>query len=350
MTIQTFPTLRNNMSYPVTRTSMVDTTRVAAWSGRRSAIPHWSYPIYKFNINFQYLANSTTYTDWPTLQGFWNTVMTSPGQYFFFNFREDNTATANLFGTGNASTTTFQLARTLGSFTEPVYGPVTYSVYMSDWRGNQLQYTTARTNRALQANDLTNASWTKTTATVAKDQTGPDGVSNSASSFLATSANATVTQTFSLSNIARTYGVWLKRITGTGNVQLTLDGSTWTTKTITSSWAFYSITQTLINPTIGIRLVTNTDKVAVAYNQLEDGSTTTSSIATTTVAVTVTDYAMSATGIATFSTAPATGNLLTWTGTFAWLCQFDQDSADWGNFMYQFWDLKQLTFNTVIVP
>src|SRR4051812_6969991 len=40
----------------------------------------------------------------------------------------------------------------------------------------------ARTNSCLQARDLSNASWTKTTATGAKDQAGIDGTASSASS------------------------------------------------------------------------------------------------------------------------------------------------------------------------
>lgn len=53
------------------------------------------------------------------------------------------------------------------------------------------------TNYALWCRDLTNAVWTAVTATVTKNQTGADGVANSATSITATSPAATVLQTIS---------------------------------------------------------------------------------------------------------------------------------------------------------
>jgi hypothetical protein len=146
----------------------------------------------------------------------------------------------------------------------------------------------ARTNLALQASDLTNASWTKTTMTTALTATGPDGVANSATTCTASAGNATALQAITSGSAARITSVWLKRRTGTGNVDLTQDnGTTWTTQTITSSWARYSLTSvTSANPTIGIRLVTNGDAVDVAIFQHELGAFITSSIPTTSATVT----------------------------------------------------------------
>ena len=55
-----------------------------------------------------------------------------------------------------------------------------------------------RTNVVLHNRDLTNAAWVKTNMTAVKDQTGVDGVANSASKITATAANATVLQTITL--------------------------------------------------------------------------------------------------------------------------------------------------------
>lgn len=48
----------------------------------------------------------------------------------------------------------------------------------------------ARTNAVTYSDDLTNAAWTKTAATAAKNATGPDGVANSASTLTENGANA----------------------------------------------------------------------------------------------------------------------------------------------------------------
>lgn len=145
----------------------------------------------------------------------------------------------------------------------------------------------ARTNLALHSGDGTNAAWVKSNMTNAQTSTGPDGVALSATRLTAAAANATILQTVTSASATRAYSVWLRRITGTGNVDLTVDnGSTWTTKTLTTSWARYDITQAAVtNPVFGIRIVTDTDAVDFAANQLESAAFPSSYIPTTTVGV-----------------------------------------------------------------
>lgn len=145
----------------------------------------------------------------------------------------------------------------------------------------------ARTNLALHSADGTNAAWTKTNTSAAKTATGPDGVSNSATTVTASAGNGTILQTVTSASATRTLSVWLKRRTGTGNVQLTLDGGTgWTTQSITSSWARYTLTQAAVtNPNFGIRLVTSGDEVDFYGFQLESAAFASSHIPTTTVGV-----------------------------------------------------------------
>ncbi len=54
-----------------------------------------------------------------------------------------------------------------------------------------------------------------------------------------------------------------------------------------------------------------------------------------------------ATGVVTFTTAPAAAAALTWTGTFNWLCNFDDDSIDFEQFGGTQWALSALKFSTV---
>lgn len=146
----------------------------------------------------------------------------------------------------------------------------------------------SRTNVVLWDRDLTNAAWTATSVTVAKDQTGIDGAANSASSLTATAGNGTVLQAVTLASSARAQSAFVKRITGTGVVDMTMDnGVTWTAITVTSAWKQVSIpTQTLANPTVGFKIVTSGDAIAVDFVQNENGTFPTSPILTTTVAAT----------------------------------------------------------------
>jgi hypothetical protein len=146
----------------------------------------------------------------------------------------------------------------------------------------------ARTNVVLWNRDLNNAAWTKSNITALKDQTGADGAATSASSLLATSANGTVLQAITLASAAAFQSAYVKRLVGTGTINMTMDnGATWTAITVTSAWALLSIpTQTLANPTVGFRIVTNGDKIAVDFVQNENGAFGTSPIPTTTTSAT----------------------------------------------------------------
>lgn len=147
----------------------------------------------------------------------------------------------------------------------------------------------AATNVVLWNRDLTNAAWTKTNATAAKDQTGIDGAASAASSLTATAGNATCLQAITLASSARWQSAFVKRLTGAGTVEMTTDnGTTWTAVTVTASWSRVEIpTQTLANPTVGFRIVTSGDAIAIDYVQNEASAVqATSPIATTTVAAT----------------------------------------------------------------
>jgi hypothetical protein len=131
----------------------------------------------------------------------------------------------------------------------------------------------ANTNILVWSRDLTNAAWTKTNGTAALDQTGADGSATSASSFIATAGNATALQAMTQASAPYTFSVYLKRLVGVGEVDITLDGgATWTNITaslVTGAYRRVSATQTLINPSFGIRLVVNGDKVAFDFSQAE---------------------------------------------------------------------------------
>ena len=146
----------------------------------------------------------------------------------------------------------------------------------------------ASTNYALHSATFTNAAWVKTNVTAAQTQTGPDGVANSASLLTATAANGTALQALTRASAARISSVYVKRVTGSGNVDVTQDnGTTWATVTVTSGWTRVSIASaTAANPTVGLRIVTPGDEVAVFGFQHEEKAFATSYIPTSTAAVT----------------------------------------------------------------
>lgn len=146
----------------------------------------------------------------------------------------------------------------------------------------------SRINAARWCRDLTNAVWVKSNATAAKDQAGIDGVANSASSLTATAGNGTCLQTVTATSNQRTLSAYVKRLVGSGAVEMTIDnGVTWVAITIGATWARAAIpAQTVTNPVFGFRLATNGDAIAVDYVQNEIGADASSPIATTSASVT----------------------------------------------------------------
>lgn len=144
-----------------------------------------------------------------------------------------------------------------------------------------------KTNVVLWNRDLTNAAWTKTNVTATLNQTGVDGTANSATSLTSSAANGTCLQSITLASGSRFQSAYVKRLSGSGTINMTMDnGVTWTAITPTTNWSQMTIpSQTLANPTVGFRIVTSGDSIAVDVVQNEEGTFVTSPILTTTASV-----------------------------------------------------------------
>ena len=126
----------------------------------------------------------------------------------------------------------------------------------------------AYTNSATYSNDLTNAVWTASNVTVAKDANGLTGAPNTACTLTATAGNGTVIRNAITAASGTHTTQWhIKRKTGTGNIEITVDnGTTWQDVTsLIDSSTFNECLEglTVTNPQIGIRIVTSGDAVYV---------------------------------------------------------------------------------------
>lgn len=168
---------------------------------------------------------------------------------------------------------------------------VSFAINTPRWlAGPGLLIEESRTNSILQSNALSNVAWTATTLGVAgSPDVSPAGTAN-AWRLTASAGNATLKQGVATTAVSWVYSVWLKRVSGTGNVDISLDGVSWVTQTLTSAWQRFNVVQTGVagtsNP--GIRLVVNGDVVDAFGCQAEANNLTgvTSYIPTTAGAVT----------------------------------------------------------------
>jgi hypothetical protein len=159
-----------------------------------------------------------------------------------------------------------------------------------------------RTNLALHSRDLANAAWVKTDVTAAKDALGADAVASGATTLTASAASGTVLQTVTAASAERTFSAYVRRVTGTGTIEMTMDnGTTWTAITLTSAYQAVRIPSvTNSNPVIGFRILTSGDAIAVDFTQLEAGAVRTSPIPTTSASVTRNADVISKTGVSGF--------------------------------------------------
>lgn len=57
-------------------------------------------------------------------------------------------------------------------------------------------------------------------------------------------------------------------------------------------------------------------------------------------------YTLASLGIVQFASPPPLNAVLTWSGSFTWLCRFDADTTDFEKFLSNWWRTKAITFTT----
>lgn len=107
------------MGWP-SRSVIWQTLKHQAVSGKVSALQEWSSPRYRYTVGFSGLRSDAVLQEWQSFLAFYNGVGGS-AQVFYYDDPFDDTVTAEVFGAGNGVDTEFQLTRSLGGFTEPVY-------------------------------------------------------------------------------------------------------------------------------------------------------------------------------------------------------------------------------------
>lgn len=130
MSTQVLPSLLG-LGFSITRTPKWKTGIVENVSGKEVRIAYQSYPRYQWDLTYNFLRSAASFTEFQQLIGFFNARY---GKYdsFLFADPDDYTVTAQAIGTGDGSTTTFQLVKSFGSFVEPVLAPnVVSNVYLN---------------------------------------------------------------------------------------------------------------------------------------------------------------------------------------------------------------------------
>ena len=128
MTAPVFPTFPG-LTFPIKRIPLWSTIRQESIGGQTPRFALWSYPRYRYELTFEVLRRYGAFTELDSIIGFYHSVAGAAG-VFQYTDGTDNAVTAQVFGTGDGTTTNFQLVRSFGGFTEPVFAPSgTPSIY-----------------------------------------------------------------------------------------------------------------------------------------------------------------------------------------------------------------------------
>ena len=135
-----FPALPG-LGWSVSKAPRFATRTQKAISGRELRVVDQLYPIWTWTLTYQVLrdehdtrggnALGSGYDELRTLAGFFLQQQGAFGA-FLFDDPSDDSVTAQYFGTGDGSTTAFQLYREFGGFFEPIVAPnVVSAVYFN---------------------------------------------------------------------------------------------------------------------------------------------------------------------------------------------------------------------------
>jgi uncharacterized protein (TIGR02217 family) len=118
----------SNAVFPVLPGLMWDVTRTPQWatkvqrssSGKETRVAYISAPIWRWVLQFDVLRQNTVVSELSQILGFFN-ARRGKFDSFLYSDPTDSAVTLEPFGTGNGVTTTFQLTRAFGGFSENVY-------------------------------------------------------------------------------------------------------------------------------------------------------------------------------------------------------------------------------------
>jgi len=337
-------------------------------SGREVRDALYANPIWQFELTFNGLDGTASGQygglGASSLQSLMGLYLQCQGQYgtFLYYDPSDHAVSGQTFGTGDGTTTTFQLQRSLGGFSEPISQPFTAAApTLFQVAGSPAFY--APNNLVAYSGDLTNAAWSKVGVSVTGGVSDPFG-GTAAQTLTATAANAYVHQFQAASGLNYVSSMWVRRRSGSGAVTLSNPAHNGAaTLALSSAWAQFSTSGAPAADYVHslLDLSTSGDAVDVYAPQLEQSLVTTPGPYFQTLA---TDYYGSpwitsggslvdpgayaiANGAVTFATAPASGAALAWTGYFAFLCRFEGDNLDFEQFMASLWKANSVKFRSL---
>jgi len=187
-----------------------------------------------------------------------------------------------------------------------------FSVYQDTWQGNQLQYSTPRTNNITDTDLSTWGVGGAGAPTITTGQSDPSG-GTGAAKIVFGSTSAGYFYQYITANNPQSYGIWLKGAVGGEVVAWGGNYGGANAVTLTTAWAYYQANnKTTLDP--ACQIYSNTTITIYAFAPMAQPTTAVTGdfIPTAGSPVTVTDYSYNVGGTQiVFATAPILGSIIT---------------------------------------
>jgi hypothetical protein len=286
-----FPVLRG-LTWDKKKNPRFNTAKRAVTSGRVTRTAFMQYPVWDFELSYDYLPDITPgvsgYTDLRTLQGFF-LQMQGSFQAWLFRDKDDNQAVGSAIATADGVTLQWPFMRNFGGFSEPV-GQIDLSA-LASFASTAVNTSTDAIN--VPAHGLATGqgpAFISTTGSLPSPL-----IANTAYWVIAVDADHFQLAT-SLANALALTAINLTTA-GSGNDTLTKGIAVYDNGTLVATPAVWSLT---------------------LPNQL------------------------------VFVSAPTAGHLITADFDFYFVCNFTDDTTQFNQFMSKLWDLQKIDFESVI--
>ena len=108
------------LTFPITRRMQTSTVIQSSASGMEVRSPNYSFPRWQWDLQFTYLSQLASVSDYQNFLGFLG-ARSGPYDSFLLYDENDCYVSNQIIGTGNGVTLAFQLQRSNGLQTQPVY-------------------------------------------------------------------------------------------------------------------------------------------------------------------------------------------------------------------------------------
>ena len=375
-----FPTWIPGFGIDIKREPYAPVVVSTSASGKELRSSWWYQPRYKYQVTFELLRGTTQLE----AQSLWNHYVRHFAQIdsFLLVDPDDNAVTSHGFGTGDGSTTAFQLQRKqLGYLYDTLGGPYADS-------------SVARTNLLEYSSSIGTSPWSLTAITATQAQViAPDGTLTG-SKLVGTTSPLAAQSLGTANGGTYTFSVWVQAPSGTVTGNLNLYDTTSSSLilsaafTATTAWQRVSVTSSTVfsfGHTIAAQLSFANGNTLYAWGaQGEAAAAASRYIATAGAVVTsapaywpsftdgfepVTDlntqqplaisvagtlqnpasqYTLSSTGAVTFASAPAANAQLTWSGSYYRRVRFADPSLQTDRLVSNWYEAKTINLISVI--